>query len=96
MEPRAVAETLLPLLAENQDQAVAAARGSIGLFAPASREPISAVCKRKIGLANEREDDAALAQDLLECMARNGADFTLTFRRLCDAAADPEGRHLPQ
>jgi len=32
-----------------------------------------------------------LAQDLLECIAKNGADFTLTFRRLCDAAVDPEG-----
>ena len=36
-------------------------------------------------------DDLALAQDLLERMARNGADFTLTFRHLCDAAASPEG-----
>ena len=25
----------------------------------------------------------AVTQDLLERMARNGADFTLTFRRLC-------------
>ena len=24
-------------------------------------------------------------------MAQNGADFTLTFRRLCDAAASPDG-----
>jgi uncharacterized protein YdiU (UPF0061 family) len=31
----------------------------------------------------------ALAQDLLERMARSGADFTLTFRGLSDAAADP-------
>ena len=47
--------------------------------------------RRKLGLAAEREGDAALAQDLLERMAENGADFTLTFRRLCDAAAGPEG-----
>jgi serine/tyrosine/threonine adenylyltransferase len=33
----------------------------------------------------------SLAQDLLERMARNGADFTLLFRRLCDAAASPDG-----
>ena len=33
-----------------------------------------------------RPDDLSLAQDLLDCMARNGTDFTLTFRRLCDAA----------
>jgi uncharacterized protein YdiU (UPF0061 family) len=32
-----------------------------------------------------------LAQDLLGRMAANQADFTLTFRRLCDAAADAAG-----
>jgi uncharacterized protein YdiU (UPF0061 family) len=32
-----------------------------------------------------------MAQDLLERMAVNRADFTLTFRRLCDAAAGAEG-----
>ena len=34
-------------------------------------------------------DDLALAQDLLDRMAKNGADFTLVFRGLCEAAADP-------
>ena len=32
-----------------------------------------------------------MAQDLLERMARNGADFTLTFRRLADAQARTDG-----
>jgi len=32
-----------------------------------------------------------LAQDLLRRMTENSADFALTFRRLCDAAAGPEG-----
>ncbi len=85
------AETLLPLLAEDQDQAVAAAREALGSFAPSFQGAYLSGLQRKIGLATEREDDAALAQDLLECMAKNGADFTLTFRRLCDAAVDPEG-----
>jgi uncharacterized protein YdiU (UPF0061 family) len=35
----------------------------------------------------EREGDEALVHDLLERMAAGKADFTLTFRRLCDAAA---------
>jgi uncharacterized protein YdiU (UPF0061 family) len=35
-----------------------------------------------------RDGDLALALDLLERMATNTADFTLTFRRLCDAARD--------
>src|SRR5262249_5815010 len=33
----------------------------------------------------------ALAQDLLDRMARNGADFTLTFRRLADATSHVDG-----
>jgi uncharacterized protein YdiU (UPF0061 family) len=45
----------------------------------------------KLGLFQPRPDDLSLAQDLFERMARNGADFTLVFRRLCDAAAGPEG-----
>jgi len=77
-------------LAEDRDQAVAAASESLGSFAPSFQAPYLSGLQRKIGLATEREDDAALAQDLLDCMAKNGADFTLTFRRLCDAVADPE------
>jgi uncharacterized protein YdiU (UPF0061 family) len=36
-------------------------------------------------------NDMSLAKDLLGRMAHNGADFTLVFRFLCDAAAGPEG-----
>src|SRR5262249_46359817 len=32
----------------------------------------------------------AWAKDLLERMARNGVDFTLFFRRLCDSATGPD------
>ena len=85
------AETLLPLLAEDQDGAVAIATESLGSFAPCFQAAYLSGLQRKIGLATERKDDAALAQDLLECMAKNDADFTLTFRRLCDAAACREG-----
>ena len=84
------AETLLPLLAEDEDQAVAMAKGSLSSFAPRFQRVYGAGLQRKIGLTTDREEDVALAQDLLERMAQNGADFTLTFRRLCDAAAGPE------
>ena len=47
--------------------------------------------RRKIGLFTEREGYTGLAEGLLERMSANRADFTLTFRRLCDAAAGPEG-----
>jgi len=45
---------------------------------------------RKIGLFTARDGDEALVQDLLDAMAKNQADFTLTFRRLADAAADAD------
>ena len=46
---------------------------------------------RKLGLFQPRSDDLFLAQDLLERMARNGADFTLLFRLARQAAASPDG-----
>ena len=44
------------------------------------------VMRAKLGLATEQEGDEALIEGLLERMAQNGADYTLTFRRLADAA----------
>src|SRR6185312_1308731 len=44
--------------------------------------------RKKIGLFTERDGDEALVQDLLDAMAKNAADFTLTFRDLAYAAAD--------
>jgi uncharacterized protein YdiU (UPF0061 family) len=86
-----LAETLLPLLAEEQEAALEAARDALTAFAPRFEAAYLGGLRRKIGLATEREEDAPLVQDLLTRMAANGADFTLTFRRLCDAAAGPEG-----
>ena len=86
-----LAETLLPLLAEDDETAVAVAQEVLAGFAPHFAAAYRAGMQRKLGLSAEHEGDADLAQDLLMRMAENGADFTLTFRRLCDAAAGPEG-----
>jgi uncharacterized protein YdiU (UPF0061 family) len=86
-----LAETLLPLLAEDQDQGVAVAQEALAAFGPRFQAAYLDGLRRKIGLATGREDDAALVQDLLQRMAANHADFTLTFRRLADAVAGPDG-----
>jgi serine/tyrosine/threonine adenylyltransferase len=86
-----LAETLLPLLAEDQEVALETAREALVAFGPCLEAAYLGGLGRKIGLSVEREGDAQLVQDLLQRMAENGADFTLTFRRLCDAAAGPEG-----
>jgi uncharacterized protein YdiU (UPF0061 family) len=85
-----LAETLLPLLAENKEAAIEGATEALGTFDSCFETAYAAGLGRKIGLAERRSDNLSLAQDLLERMASNGADFTLTFRRLCDAAANSE------
>ena len=42
--------------------------------------------RRKLGLREDRAEDGALVLDLFQRMTANKADFTLTFRKLCDAA----------
>jgi serine/tyrosine/threonine adenylyltransferase len=88
------AETLLPLLAEEQgseESAIVAATESITAFVPQWNAAYNTGLFRKLGLSREQDGDAELGQDLLHRMSANSADFTLTFRRLCDAAAGPEG-----
>ena len=86
-----LAETLLALLADGEDAALVVAREALAAFGPIFEAAYFGGLARKIGLSTQREGDGALAQDLLGRMAANGADFTLTFRRLSDAAAGPEG-----
>jgi serine/tyrosine/threonine adenylyltransferase len=85
------AESLLPLLADEQDKAIEEAQTALGGFAEAFSAAYQAGLRRKLGLFTARDGDPALAHDLLDAMAKNQADFTLTFRRLGDAALDPGG-----
>jgi len=80
------AECLLPLLGEDDDAAVGEAKDALGSYAPAVDSAYGRGFRRKIGLHAEREEDDALIEDLLGAMAVNLADFTLTFRGLCDAS----------
>jgi uncharacterized protein YdiU (UPF0061 family) len=86
-------ETLLPLLAEDTDRALAIANEVLASFQPRFGAALLAGLRRKLGLFSEEDGDAALAQDLLDAMAEGEADFTLTFRRL-DPESDEEARGL--
>ena len=88
-----LAEAMLPILALEQgskEAALASANEALSAFAPQFEAAQAAGLRRKLGLATEREGDLALAQDLLNRMAANRADFTLTFRRLSVTVASPE------
>jgi uncharacterized protein YdiU (UPF0061 family) len=85
-----LAECLLPLFSDDQEKAISEAQTALGGFADAFNAAYKAGLRAKLGLFAEHDGDQALAQDLLDAMARNQADFTLTFRRLSDAALDPD------
>jgi serine/tyrosine/threonine adenylyltransferase len=86
-----LAEALLPLLAEDTDAAIKEAQEAIGEFKKLFDTAYAARLSHKLGLLESRQNDISLAQDLLDRMAHSGADFTLVFRLLCDAASTPEG-----
>jgi uncharacterized protein YdiU (UPF0061 family) len=86
-----LAECLLPLFSDDKDKAVEQAQSVLGEFAEKFTTAYQAGLRQKTGLLTERDGDAALVQDLLEAMARNHADFTLTFRGLSEAALDADG-----
>jgi uncharacterized protein YdiU (UPF0061 family) len=81
-----LAQALLPLLGDTEESAVAAGQGAIDAFPGLFDAAWQAGLGGKLGFAERRDGDAALAQALLDAMAANTADFTLTFRRLCDCA----------
>jgi len=83
-----LAECLLPLFSDDKDKAIEQAQAILAEFPGKFTNAYNAGLLRKIGLFTEQDGDDALVQDLLDAMAKNHADFTLTFRRLGDAAED--------
>ena len=80
------AESLLPLLDDDKDKAIEQAETALIGFADSFNTAYKAGLRQKLGLFTEHDDDQALAQELLNAMKLGKADFTLTFRRLSDAA----------
>ncbi|NYF50008.1 protein adenylyltransferase SelO [Tunturiibacter gelidoferens] len=88
-----LAETLLPILEQetgSEANALVSAKEALAGFITQYEAASVAGLRRKLGLFTESDGDAALAQDLLDRMAANRADFTLTFRRLCDVVDGSE------
>ena len=79
-----LAETLIPLLDPSHDKAIEIANDRLTGIAERYRAEWLAVMRRKLGLVEDDDGDATLADDLMTAMA--GADWTLTFRRLADEA----------
>ena len=81
------AESLLPLLDDDRDHAVALGEEAVGEFAASFERYWADGLRAKLGLCGAEEGDVFLAKELLAVMREAGADFTNTFAALTEAAA---------
>jgi uncharacterized protein YdiU (UPF0061 family) len=76
------AETLLPLLNDDEAQAVKLAEDAIASFSEVYHRNWFAGMRAKLGIFNEEQQDESLIKDLLTMMQKYSADYTNTFRAL--------------
>ena len=83
-----LAEALLPLLAEDQEQAIAVAVEALEGFAPQYTAAFAAGLRAKLGLADDLDDAVAgpLVAELLELVEQSHVDHTSFFRALSAGA----------
>lgn len=83
------AETLLPLLHDDEAQAIKLAEAAIANFAELFHRNWFAGMRAKLGIFNEEEQDIPLVEDLIRMMQKHRADYTNTFLALTfDTAKD--------
>lgn len=83
-----LAEALLPLLHDHEQQAVELATGALGKFADEYGAAWLTGAKAKIGLLDDTDDHVAegLVDELLALLEQNKVDYTSLFRSLSAAA----------
>ncbi|WP_338539914.1 protein adenylyltransferase SelO [Paenibacillus tundrae] len=74
-----LAESLLPLLHEDEDQAVQIAQDAISQYSDLYHQAWLSGMRAKLGLFNAEPEDETLVKDLLETLEKAGADYTNTF-----------------
>ena len=89
------AETLLPLIDADPQRAVTAATLVVGQFTADFEDlQLRGMCS-KLGIQTPEPGDAGLVNQWLELLHRAQCDFTLAFRRLCEAADAPVTTDAP-
>jgi len=77
-----LAEAILPLLHDEEEQAVKLAEDALAGYNEAYQHRWLAGMRAKLGIGNEEKEDEALIADLLRIMRQSRADYTHTFRAL--------------
>ncbi|NOU67648.1 YdiU family protein [Paenibacillus sp. LMG 31461] len=76
------AETLLPLLHADEEQAIKLAEGALSEFSKTYQQAWLTGMRAKLGIFHEEQDDLALIEGLLSMMEKHNADYTNTFLAL--------------
>lgn len=74
------AEALLPLLHDNEEEAIKLAEAALSDFTKLFSSHWLAGMRAKLGILNEEAEDESLIHDLLHMMQKHQADYTNTFR----------------
>ncbi|MDP5151258.1 protein adenylyltransferase SelO [Rheinheimera baltica] len=82
------AETLLPLLSAEPEQAIELATAALLQFNAENEAAFLQLMGEKIGLKSATKDDEVLIRDLLNLMSANSTDFSQTFRLLSLSVAN--------
>ena len=77
-----LAETLLPVLNDDQDAAMEEAQEALASFGTVFDEFYSTGLRRKVGILSDEPDDIELINDIFTRMTVNQVHFTLFFRKL--------------
>ncbi|WP_240794292.1 protein adenylyltransferase SelO [Bacillus sp. BHET2] len=76
------AESLLPILHDEQEESLKLAQDTVMEFPKLYESHWLDGMRRKLGLFNQEEGDRSLAEELLDLMKINQADYTNTFRSM--------------
>jgi uncharacterized protein YdiU (UPF0061 family) len=88
------AETLLPLIDDDQHKAIRQAEEVLDLFSARFETAYLAGLRRKLGLEMPHSGDLELAGAFLGLLAADQVDFTLAFRRLSEVTGDTASEGL--
>ena len=86
-----LAETILPLLHDECENARDTIEEALNGFGTLYKEKWLSMMQAKLGLFGARKEDESLITDLLDWMQRAGADYTNTFRHLTEEKP-PQGK----
>ncbi|NOX41216.1 MAG: YdiU family protein [Alphaproteobacteria bacterium] len=79
-----LATCLISLMGDDQKASIAMVTEELHQFAERYHQEWHILFRAKLGLAQDKDGDAVLINDLLALMAEHGADFTNTFRALSE------------